>query len=232
MHELRYLNQILKETLRIWPTAPAFSLYPHEDTMIGDGYRVPKGTGFDRTVPTLHRDPAVWGDNANLFDPERFTPEAEQARPANAYKPFGNGQRACIGRQFAMQEATLALAMILQRYRLIDHTDYQLKVKETLTLKPDGFKIKLRKRTAADRVAHAATPVAVQTTQTEAAHQITWTTEHAPPHNTPLLVLYGSNMGCRRNWPNGLPGMARRRAMSPPWQRWMIMWASCRGREA
>ncbi|HRW06721.1 MAG TPA: cytochrome P450 [Caldilineaceae bacterium] len=195
MHELRYLNQILKETLRVWPTAPAFSLYPHEDTVIGGQYHIPKGQDLIVLVPMLHRDPTVWGDNANLFDPERFTPEAEQARPANAYKPFGNGQRACIGRQFAMQEATLALAMILQRYRLIDHTDYQLKVKETLTLKPDGFKLKLRQRTAADRIAHASAPIALQATQTEPAHQITWTTAHAPQHHTPLLVLYGSNMG-------------------------------------
>lgn len=195
MHGLRYLGQILKETLRIWPTAPAFSLYPHEDTLIGNGYRIPKGQDLIVLVPTLHRDPKVWGDNANLFDPENFTAEAEKARPANAYKPFGNGQRACIGRQFAMQEATLALAMILQRYRLIDHTDYQLKVKETLTLKPDGFKIKLRKRTDAERATSQEDSIAVQPKKAEVPPQITWTTEHAPQHHTPLLVLYGSNMG-------------------------------------
>ncbi|WP_163827647.1 cytochrome P450, partial [Proteus vulgaris] len=72
----------------------------------------------------LHRDPAVWGSDPEAFDPEQFSREAEAARPVNAYKPFGNGQRACIGRQFAMQEATLVLGMILQRFQLFDHTKY------------------------------------------------------------------------------------------------------------
>ena len=73
----------------------------------------------------LHRDPKVWGANPEVFNPDNFTREAEAARPVNAYKPFGNGQRACIGRQFAMQEAALVLGMVLQRFKLIDHTRYQ-----------------------------------------------------------------------------------------------------------
>ncbi len=95
----------------------------------------------------LHRDPKIWGDNPEAFDPDRFTPEAEQDRPPNAYKPFGTGQRACIGRQFAMLEATLVLGMILQRFELVDHTNYELKIKQTLTIKPADFHIKVRPRT-------------------------------------------------------------------------------------
>ena len=80
-----------------------------------------KGTFVTVLVLALHRDPSVWGPHAEVFDPENFSPEAEAKRPANAWKPFGNGQRACIGRGFAMQEAALALGMILQRFKLIDH---------------------------------------------------------------------------------------------------------------
>ncbi len=97
-------------------------------------------------LPMLHRDRSVWGPQAEAFDPDNFAREAERNRPANAYKPFGNGQRACIGRQFALQEATLVLGMILQRFKLVDHTRYQLKLKETLTIKPDGFMISIRPR--------------------------------------------------------------------------------------
>ena len=79
----------------------------------------------------LHRDPAVWGEQRRGLRPRPLHREAERARPANAYKPFGNGQRACIGRQFALQEATLVLGMILQRFELVDHARYQLKIKES-----------------------------------------------------------------------------------------------------
>ena len=46
-----------------------------------------------------------------------------------------------------MQEAALVIGLVLQRFKLIDHTRYQLKIKETLTLKPDGLRIKVRRRT-------------------------------------------------------------------------------------
>ena len=138
VNQLVYVSQILKETLRLWPTAPVFALYPYKDATLGGLYRMKKSGQILVLVPMLHRDKAVWGERAEVFDPDNWARDAEQARPANAYKPFGNGQRACIGRQFAMQEATLVLGMILQRFRLIDHTRYQLKIKETLTIKPTG----------------------------------------------------------------------------------------------
>src|SRR5437660_1132382 len=68
--------------------------------------------------------------------------------------PDGHGQCACVGRGFAMHEATLALGMILQRFKLIDVNRYQMVLKETLTIKPAGFKIKVRPRTDRDRGAY------------------------------------------------------------------------------
>src|SRR5262249_37340994 len=146
VNQLTYVGQVLKESLRLWPTAPVFALSPIKDTTIGETYRLKKPYQIVVLSPMLHRDPTVWGERADVFDPDNFTREAEQRRPANAYKPFGNGQRACIGRQFALQEATLVLGMVLQRFEWIDHTNYQLKVRESLTLKPGGFKIKVKKR--------------------------------------------------------------------------------------
>jgi cytochrome P450/NADPH-cytochrome P450 reductase len=147
VHQLQYVNQILKESLRLWPTVPGFSLYSYADeTVIGGRYLIRKEQGVMVLTPMLHREKRVWGEDAEEFKPERFSPEAEQALPANAYKPFGNGQRACIGRTFAMQEATLALGMILQRFQLIDHKHYELKIKQTLTIKPENFTIQVKKR--------------------------------------------------------------------------------------
>src|SRR6202166_4904919 len=190
--QLAYITQILKEALRLWPPAPAYGISPLKDETIGGGqYRLKKGTFITILVTALHRDASVWGPNPDTFDPENFSREAEAKRPVNAWKPFGNGQRACIGRGFAMHEAALAIGMILQRFRLIDVNRYQMHLKETLTIKPDGFKIKVRPRTDKDRGTHAGAATATAAGSTGAA---------APRprarrgHNTPLLVLYGSNL--------------------------------------
>lgn len=187
---LPYIRQVLNEALRLYPTAPAFTVMPLEDTTLAGGYRLKKGQPILVLIGGLHRDEKAWGDNPELFDPDRFSPEVAALRLPNAFKPFGNGQRACIGSQFALQESVLALGMALQRFKFIDHTNYQLKVKETLTLKPDDFRIRLKKRSAQDR------NIGLQN-----ANEVAEPKQNASPtqltsgHGTPLLVLHGSNMG-------------------------------------
>src|SRR5258706_4353474 len=190
--QLTYITQILKEALRLWPPAPAYGISPLKDETIGGKYKLKKNTFITVLVLALHRDPSVWGPNPDAFDPENFSREAEAARPVNAWKPFGNGQRACIGRGFAMHEAALAIGVILQRFKLIDHHRYQMHLKETLTIKPDGFKIKVRPRTDNDRGTYAGRTATTAAASTAAP---TPRTRTRPGHNTPLLVLYGSNLG-------------------------------------
>ena len=194
VRKLGYINQILEETLRLWPTAPGFTRYPLQDTTIGGRYHLPKGAQVIVLTPMLHRDPAIWGPDAEEFNPEHMAPERRAALPPNAFKPFGSGQRACIGRQFAMQEAALVLGMTLQRFDLLGDRDYELKVKETLTIKPEGLRITVRPRpgrvTSGDR-RPAALPSATAARESEPT-----TVQPRPDaHNTPLLVLFGSNLG-------------------------------------
>jgi cytochrome P450/NADPH-cytochrome P450 reductase len=187
--QLTYITQVLKEALRMWPPAPAYGISPLNDEVIGGKYKLKKNTFITVLVLALHRDPSVWGPNPDAFDPENFSREAEAACPVNAWKPFGNGQRACIGRGFAMHEAALAIGMILQRFKLIDVHRYQMHLKETLTIKPEGFKIKVRPRNEEERGAYAgATTAAPGAAAAPRART-------RPGHNTPLLVLYGSNLG-------------------------------------
>ena len=193
--QLYYINQILKESLRLWPPAPAVGLYPYKDETIG-GYSIPRGITINVLIGPMQRDPEVWGARADVFDPENFSTEAEAKRPSYAFKPFGNGQRACIGRGFALHEAALALGLILQRFDLIDLHRYQLKQKETLTIKPEGFRIKVKPRAARP---NAAAP-AVQTPTTAPAPAAV----ARPNHNTPLLVLYGSNLGTAEEYAHRL----------------------------
>jgi cytochrome P450/NADPH-cytochrome P450 reductase len=188
---LRYIAQILNESLRLWPTAPAFNRHAFESTVLAGKYAVAPDNSLLVLTPMLHRDKAIWGPNPEKFDPSHFEPEAVKNRPANAYKPFGTGFRSCIGRYFALQEAAVALAMILQRFELADPAGYELKVKQTLTIKPEGFRIKVRPRR--DRPTTAARPAARKGDQAAPEPEAT----AAPVVRTrmPLLVLYGSNTG-------------------------------------
>ncbi|OFX04421.1 MAG: NADPH--cytochrome reductase [Alphaproteobacteria bacterium RIFCSPHIGHO2_12_FULL_66_14] len=189
VNRLVYIGQILKESLRLWPTAPAFGLYPYQHETIGGKYKLKKRTFVTVLTAMLHRDKSVWGPQAEVFNPDNFAPEREARMPPHAYKPFGNGQRACIGRQFAMTEATLVLGMILQRFKLVDHTRYQLKIKESLTIKPEGLVMRVRLRP--DIVRGAGTAVAAP----KPASKKTAPSKAAASHGTKLTVLFGSNMG-------------------------------------
>eukprot|EP01133_Synstelium_polycarpum_P021418 gene21418-25734_t len=143
--KLRYVRRVLDESLRLWPTAPAYGRAALEDTTLVGKYPMKKGDWMLVLIPSLHRDP-VWGNDPEAFDPDRFLPANIKARPAHVYKPFGTGERACIGRQFAIHEAVLVLGTILQKYTIEADPDYELKVAERLTLMPEGFNLTVRRR--------------------------------------------------------------------------------------
>ena len=188
---LEVIERVLKETLRLWPTAPGFNLAPYEETVIGGRYRIRKDQTMLVSLPALHRDSRVWRDPES-FDIDRFLPEAEARLPRHAYKPFGNGERACIGRQFALTEAKLALAVILQHFDLSDPHDYRLTIKETLTLKPDRFYLRARRRRPHERIAVPAAG--------DAPAQPADSTAPARVHGAGarFTVLYGTNLGSSR----------------------------------
>ncbi|MFD7295086.1 cytochrome P450 [Streptomyces sp. NPDC059897] len=144
--KLRYLRRVLDESLRLWPTAPAFAREALADTTLGGTHPMRRGAWALVLTTMLHRDPDAWGENPEAFDPERFTPQAVRARPAHVFKPFGTGARACIGRQFALHEATLVLGLLLRRYDLSPEPDYRLAITERLTLMPRGLRLRLTRR--------------------------------------------------------------------------------------
>jgi len=144
--KLRYVRRVLDEAMRLWPTAPVYGRAARADTVLGGRYAMKAGEGVLVVIPAVHRDPDLWGPDALEFDPDRFTSERVKFRPAHIYKPFGTGERACIGRQFALHEAVLVLGTILRRYQLEADPSYELKVQERLTLMPQGFRLALRRR--------------------------------------------------------------------------------------
>ena len=98
---------------------------------------MPKDARFRLLSTQIMTDPTIWGEDANEFRPERCLDENFSKLPKNSWKPFGNGERGCIGRDFAWQEVILACAMVLQNFDLKFHDPaYELRIKQTLTIKP------------------------------------------------------------------------------------------------
>ncbi|MEV6380258.1 cytochrome P450 [Streptomyces sp. NPDC051773] len=143
---LRYVRRVLDEALRLWPTAPAFSREARADTVLGGVHPMRRGAWALVLTAMLHRDPQVWGADADRFDPDRFDAAAVRSRAPHTFKPFGTGARACIGRQFALHEATLVLGLLLRRYELTQEPGYRLRVAERLTLMPEGLRLNVERR--------------------------------------------------------------------------------------
>ncbi|MBB6352013.1 cytochrome P450/NADPH-cytochrome P450 reductase [Nonomuraea muscovyensis] len=182
--KLDVIARVLEETLRIWSPIPAFAVTAESDTTIGGGYPLRAGEPLVVLLPSLHRHPKAW-DRPDEFDIDRWLPERRADHHPAAYKPFGNGERACIGRQFALTEARLALAMVLRRFALSDPAAYRMKIKQTLTLKPEGFTLRVRERVPHERFAPAAQ---AETVTPEQEQDIAVT-------GVALTVAYGSNLG-------------------------------------
>ncbi|MDT9687609.1 cytochrome P450 [Streptomyces sp. P9(2023)] len=132
---LPFLTQVLKEAMRLYPAGPVIGRRAVAATEI-DGHTLPAGADVMVAPWVTHRHPAYWED-PERFDPDRFMPVPEAARPRYAWFPFGGGPRACIGQHFSMLESVIALAMILQAYDL-EAVDTEVPVAAAITLRATG----------------------------------------------------------------------------------------------
>lgn len=114
--KLPYNRMVIEETMRLYPPGWGISRQTIEADHLGP-YTIPAHTAVFLNVYGMHRHPGYWED-PDQFEPERFTPERVAARPRFAYLPFGGGPRQCIGNLFAMTEAQLVLATVVQRCQL------------------------------------------------------------------------------------------------------------------
>lgn len=146
--KLKFIDAVLKESLRLHPPAAQTAMGPvgHDGVLAGK-YAYSASDIMLIDLVDLHRDPKVWGADAAAFRPERMLDGGFERLPPNSWKPFGNGVRACIGRDFAMQEAVMTMALILQRFE-IEKADLAapLVVEQTVTQKPVNFFMKTKRR--------------------------------------------------------------------------------------
>ena len=121
--ELRYLDRVLSETLRLYPPAIRLERQCTKDYRLpGTDVTVPRGMIVQIPAFVIHRDPKYYPDPLK-FDPDRFLPEQKEQRDPTAYMPFGAGPRNCIAMRFALFEAKVALAGVLQVGRLVPGPD-------------------------------------------------------------------------------------------------------------
>ena len=121
--------------MRIWPAAPGFFRAAKRDTTVGE-YAFAEGEWAFVLLLAVQRDKKAWGEDADQFNPDRFSPENARGRAPELFKPFGTGIRSCIGRQFALHEMALAIATVLTQFSVTAEPGYELEVEETLTLRP------------------------------------------------------------------------------------------------
>ncbi|EAJ8511919.1 cytochrome P450 [Campylobacter jejuni] len=141
LRQFKYLTNIFKESLRLYPPVGFFAREAKKDTQVRDKL-IKKGSGVVIAPWLIHRHEEFW-TNPHGFNPSRFEGEYKK----DAYLPFGAGERICIGQGFAMQEAILILANILKTYKLELEEGFVPDVVGRLTVRSaNGMRIKFSKR--------------------------------------------------------------------------------------
>jgi len=136
LKKLPYAEQVLQESMRLYPPVWNMSRQALADVEIGE-YIIPKGSEVNLNTYAMHHDPRWWNE-PERFLPERFHPDRQTTAPKMAYLPFSTGPRVCIGNSFAMMEARLILATLAGRYRLTLSDGYQLQMEPLIALRPRG----------------------------------------------------------------------------------------------
>jgi cytochrome P450 len=133
IESLRYTQQVVQEAMRLYPPVPLIVREARRVLRLGTEMIGP-GTLVYVPVYAVHRHEEFW-DRPDVFDPDRFAPEAVKARDRYVYLPFGAGPRICIGMSFAQMKTTAVLA-VLSSLRLRLHCGYIPEPKLRVTLRP------------------------------------------------------------------------------------------------
>jgi len=142
---LRYTEMVFAEAMRLYPPAWAIGRRALNDYQV-DRYTIP-ARSIILMSPFVMQHDARYYPEPDRFDPERWTPEAREARPKFSYFPFGGGPRVCIGEPFAWMEGVLLIATLAQEWRMRLAPEQRIAMQPMITLRPKfGMRMRLERR--------------------------------------------------------------------------------------
>ena len=147
--EMKYLNQVMQETLRLYSIIPQITRYSAVEVEIPEtNVTIPKGANILIPLTVINRDPSIWGDDAAKFRPERFADKGmDFTAPKLAFYPFGYSTRVCIGNTLAQIESAIFICKLLRKYRIEEDPGFSPQIISGISLTTaNGIHVILKKR--------------------------------------------------------------------------------------
>lgn len=147
LHQLEYLEMVIKESLRLYPIVPFAFRRSDADIQMGK-YLIPKGAEVGINLFGLHRNPKMY-ENPDAFNPDNFLPENIKKRHPYSFVPFGMGLRKCIGSKFAMTSLRMIVSKILRKYKIecdLKMEEVRVEIRLNLQMRNGIYPLRLIKR--------------------------------------------------------------------------------------